>query len=64
MFPTGFVVCGFHVITPTNEDIDHMKTTAINLAIYVTVAITCSGNAIRMMFFNLIFWKSIFELKY
>lgn len=31
MFPKGFVVCGFHVITPTNEGIDHTKTTAINL---------------------------------
>lgn len=27
MFPKRFVVCGFHVITPTNEGIDHMKTT-------------------------------------
>lgn len=28
MFPKGFVVCGFHVITPTNEGMDHI---AINL---------------------------------
>ena len=26
-FPKGFVVCGFHVMTPTSEGIDPMKTT-------------------------------------
>lgn len=50
MFPKRFVVCGFHVTTPTNEGIGHMKTTPINL--YMIVTMTYGSNSIRMISFQ------------